>query len=186
MVGDILPCCPYPDCRNKISAIVRRATIRKCRNSKQTNKTLAIVLRWKSSEFCHSIGWRGWWSFYRGEGWESWYDLAEKSTAESTMGFLCMSPNGPLYGQNVWAMRIYAGSSYSPPRCFTPTNSPTAFILLSALKKTLDEWILLLLECIHSHRRGWDTQAESVIPWDSTDCTVGEIKREIEYWHCSR
>ena len=40
------------------------------------------------------------------------------------MGFLCMSPNGPLYGQNVWAMRIYASSSYLDPRCFTPTNSP--------------------------------------------------------------
>ena len=64
----------------------------------------------------------------------------KKSKAESTMGFLCMSPNGPLYGQNVWAMRIYASSSYSAPRCFTPTNSRTPFILLSsALKKTLDE-----------------------------------------------
>ena len=79
MVGDILPCCPYPDCRNKISAIVRGATIRKCRNSKQTNKTLAIGLGWKSSEFCHSIGWRGWWSFYRGEGWESPGMISQKN-----------------------------------------------------------------------------------------------------------
>ena len=85
----------------------------------------------------------------------------KKATAESTMGFLCMSPNGPLYGQNVWAMRIYASSSYLAPRCFTPTNSPTAFILPSALKKTFG-WVnsFLSVFCIHS-QPGWDGRAEA-------------------------
>ena len=110
--------------------------------------------------------------------------IALQKSLESTMGFLCMSPNGPLYGQNVWAMRIYASSSYLDPCGFTPTNSTTGFILLWSL--WMSEFFQLISERLHSHRRGWDCWDESVIPRDSTDCWTGwEIKREIQWRDCS-
>ena len=50
MVGDIPPCCPNPDCRDKISAIVRAAS-KKMQTNKQDSGHCAA--RDKSFKFCH-------------------------------------------------------------------------------------------------------------------------------------
>ena len=92
------------------------------------------------------------------------------------MGFLCMSPNGPLYGQNVWAMRIYASPSYSAPRRFTPTNSLHS---PPALKKSLGEceFFLSIWNAFISTRGGWD-----VIPRDRSDCRKLKVRSDEDGW----
>ena len=98
--------------------------------------------------------------------------IALQKSLESTMGFLCMSPNGPLYGQNVWAMRIYASPSYSAPRRFTPTNSLHS---PPALKKSLGEceFFLSIWNAFISTRGGWD-----VIPRDRSDCRKLKVRSD--------
>ena len=92
------------------------------------------------------------------------------------MGFLCMSPNGPLYGQNVWAMRIYASPSYSAPRRFTPTNSLHS---PPALKKSLGEceFFLSIWNAFISTQGGWD-----VIPRDRSDCRKLKVRFDKDGW----